>query len=373
MLFPPTAEEKLKSLFLWEIPDGVGGDAGIEKILRAVGNLRNWDAAASVMEDHKGGKFGFALYDDADSLSDAVKLLHEEKIQVPVKRQISKGEAPKDDSYDDFEKTELKVAVDESTLKYIEAHEEGKGEDDTDGPQRLEAARGALRQVVRQLFYPPAGAGADAEGDIAMGNNESGENVEVVNIPLAQDDELADIPAEMREVVAKEITAFRERSTQRDLERLKREEEMEERERLRNGPARHSRIESPPPANSGSVPNAPSGPRGQNGANRGQAFVNGGVSNAEYSINREDEDTDADDEEIQRRHKAKQKAEDDKRYIEAERKWTNRERSRQAALEREQEREKQDLVWATVCDNSTNGESGLVPLVHQPYPLKRDI
>ncbi|KAK0386005.1 hypothetical protein NLU13_5842 [Sarocladium strictum] len=343
MLFPPTAEEKLRTIFLWEIPEGVGGDAGVEKLLRSIGNLRNWDAAASVMDDHKGVKFGFALYDDVDSLSMAVKLLYQEKIQVPVKRQTFKSEAPEDDTYDGIEKTELNVAVDESTLKYIEAHEEGKGDDDTDAPHRLEAARSALRKVVRQLFYPPAGAGADAEGDVAMGNNESGENVEVVNISLAQDDELADIPAEMREVVAKEIAAFRERSTQRDLERLKREEEMEEMERLRSGP-RPSRLESPPPSNGqrGNVPNAPSGPRGQNGTNRGQAFVNGGVSNAEYSINQEDEDTGASDEELERRRKAKQKSEDEKRYMEAERKWTNRERSRQAALEREREREKQD-------------------------------
>lgn len=338
ILFPPTAEEKLRTIFLWEIPEGVGGDAGIEKLLRAVGNLRNWDAAASVMEDHKGVKFGFALYDDVDSLSMAVKLLHEEKIQVPIKRQVSKSDTPEDDAYEGIEKTELNVAVDESTLKYIEAHEEGKGDEDTDAPHRLEAARSALRRVVRQLFYPPAGAGADADGDATMGNNESGENVEVVNIPLAQDDELADIPAEMREVVAKEIAAFRERSTQRDLERLKREEEMEEAERLRNGPSRSSRLDSPPPTSNGqrgNVPNAPSGPRGQNGASRGQAFVNGGISNAEYSVNREDEDTEASDNEIERRHKSKQKADDEKRYIEAERKWTNRERSRQAALERE--------------------------------------
>ena len=341
MLYPPTSEEKLRTIFLWEIPDGVGGDAGVEKILQAAGSLRNWDASASVVSDHKGAKCGFALYDDIESLATAVKILHEEKIEVPVKRQVAAPNAPEDDTFEGIEKTELNVAVDESTLKYIAAHEEERGEDDTDAPQRTEAARSALRQVVRQLFYPPPGSGADAEGDVAMGNNESGENVEVVNIPLAQDDELADIPAEMREVVAKEIAAFRERSTQRDLERLRKEEEMEEMERLRNGASRPSRLDSPPPQR-GSVPNAPSGPRGQNGSSRGQAFVNGGISNAEYSINREDEDTDASDGEIQRRHKSKQKAEDDKRYNEAERKWTNRERSRQAALEREREREKQD-------------------------------
>lgn len=170
-----------------------------------------------------------------------------------------------------------------------------------------------------------------------MGDNShaNGENVEVVNIPLAQEDELADIPAEMREVVSQEIAAFRERSTRRDLERLKKEEEMEEMERRRNG-QRPSRLDSPPPGANAiplgprGVPSAPTGPRGD----RGMAFVNG--ANGDM---REDEDTDASDEELYQRGLAKQKAEDEKLYLEAERKWVNRERQRGAALDREMERE----------------------------------
>lgn len=88
--------------------------------------------------------------------------------------------------------------------------------------------------------------------------------------------------------------------------------------------------------------NAQSGPRGQNGASRSVSFVNGGVSNAEHSVWREDEDTDASDEELNRREQSKQQADDDKLYLEAERKWVNRERSRAAALEREKDREKQE-------------------------------
>ena len=78
---------------------------------------------------------------------------------------------------------------------------------------------------------------------------------EIITIPLTADDELSDIPAEMRETVAAEISAFRERSIRRDMERLKREEEMEAAER-RNG--RINRLASPPVS-------APTGPAG--GAN----------------------------------------------------------------------------------------------------------
>ncbi|KAK7420531.1 hypothetical protein QQX98_002730 [Neonectria punicea] len=344
VLVPPTNEEKLRTIFIHQISEGVGGDEGVQRILEAVGKLRKWDAAVSVTEDHKGSKFGFAQFEDIESLAVAIKLLHDEDVEVPKKRQQASGDTPMDDTFEGIDKVKLQVAVDPSSVKYVESYEESRGDESTT-PERIEAARAALKDVIREMFYPTTSA---AEGDAGTGNNESGENVEVVNIPLAQDDELADIPAEMREIVAQEISAFRERSTRRDLERLRREEEMEEQERQRNGAPRPSRLDSPPPGANiiplgprGGVPNAPSGPKGQNGQGR-IAFVNGGVSNTEYSINREDEETDADDEELHRRHQSKQKADAEKMYLEAERKWGNRERSRQAALERERDRERQD-------------------------------
>lgn len=350
VLVPPTNEEKLRTIFIHQIPEGLGGDDGIERLLGAVGKLRKWDSAVSVTDDNKGSKFGFAQFEDAESLSIAIKLLHETPIEVPVKRQQPNPEAPKDDEeFEGIDKTKLRVEVDPSTLQYIESYEENRN-DEEGGKRHLEAAKESVKRTIRGFFYPSSSTANAGSGDVSMGNTESNENVEVVNIPLAQDDELADIPAEMREVVAKEISAFRERSNQRDLERLKREEEMEEMERQRNGAARPSRLDSPPAsANNiplgprGSVPNAPSGPKGQNGRDRDRvAFVNGGISNAEYSINREDEDTDASDDELNRRQQSRQKSESDKMYLEAERKWVNRERSRQAALERERERERQD-------------------------------
>ncbi|KOS20474.1 U1 snRNP-associated protein [Escovopsis weberi] len=361
-LVPPSHEDKLRTMFVQQIPEGLGGDEGVQRLLGAVGKLRRWDPSASVLEEQKGAKFGFALFEDPESLATAVRLFKDEGVEVPVKRQPGTSEAPAgDDAFDGIEKTKLQVAVDQSSISYLETYRAGK--EDQDAESRLESARAALAQVIRELFYPPVGAttggGADANGDTATANAETEENVEVVNIPLAQEDELADIPAEMREVVAGEIAAFRERSNRRDMERLKREEELEEVERRRNGASRPSRLDSPP-GNSNNVPlgprgstvpNAPSGPKGgaqgaqnQNGSSRGVSFVNGGVSNTELSIHqREDEDTDASDEELYRRAKAEKQAEEDKLYSETERKWVNRERSRQAALDREREREKHEV------------------------------
>ena len=198
-----------------------------------------------------------------------------------------------------------------------------------------------------------------------MQNGEENHDTEVVTIPLTIDDELSDIPAEMRETVAKEIAAFRDRSNRRDMERLKREEEIEALERQRNmGQSRPSRLASPPaaapsgpaggpngiPVGPRGVPNAPAGPKGYQGSQiprdyqKGVAFVNGtGINGASAGwINREDEDSDASDEELERRRKEKKEAELEKIYLDQERRWLNRERSRTAAVEREKIRDKED-------------------------------
>ncbi len=208
----------------------------------------------------------------------------------------------------------------------------------------------------------------DRDGDSSMQNGDEKIDAEVVTIPLTIDDELSDIPAEMRETVAKEIAAFRDRSTRRDIERLRKEEELEALERKRNlSQPRPSRLASPPfsapsgpalgangipvgPRDRG-VPNAPAGPKGYTESQlprdyqKGVAFVNGsGINGAAAAglINREDEDSDASDEEIERRRREKKEAEQEKLYQDQRRRWLNRERSRTAAVEREKARDKEE-------------------------------
>lgn len=206
-----------------------------------------------------------------------------------------------------------------------------------------------------------------------MQNGEEHHDTEVVTIPLTIDDELSDIPAEMRETVAKEIAAFRDRSNRRDMERLKREEEIEALERQRNlGQSRPSRLASPPvaapsgPAGGANgipvgprdrgVPNAPAGPKGYQGSQlprdyqKGVTFVNGtGINGASAGwINREDEDSDASDSELERRRKGKKETELEKLYLDQERRWLNRERSRTAAVEREKIRDKEEAAQREV-------------------------
>ena len=270
-------------------------------------------------------------------------------------------------------------------MDYIEHYQASRGDQDPITHQlRLDNAKKALAAVLADLEDPSVPiqkvdlSKVDDDGDTSMNANNTNGDAEVVTIPLTVDDELSDIPAEMRETVAKEIAAFRDRSNRRDMERLKREEEIEAMERNRSiGRPRTSRLASPPPAapsgpaggsngipvgpRDRSVPNAPAGPKGYQGGlprdyQKGVSFVNGtGLHGAGGGwVDREDEDTDASDDELERRKQAKKDAEQEKQYLDQERKWLNREKSRTAAVEREKARDKED---ASRVDSSKDAEA----------------
>lgn len=258
--------------------------------------------------------------------------------------------------------TWCQVIPDDNSLSYIEQWEDAQGERDPEQAQmRLDHARSALSAVLKDLANPTIPkqkdelSNIDADGNVGM---TEGANGDVVTIPIAIDDELADIPAEMRETVAKEIAAFRDRSNRRDIERMKREEEIEQEERHRmiNG-ERLNRLASPPPAaplgpaGANGIPvgprGAPAGPKGfgqqiPRDYQKGVTFVNGtGISGASAF---EDEDTDASDDELEQRRKRKKEVEMEKHYLDQERRWLNRERSRTAAVEREKTRDKDEAT-----------------------------
>ncbi|KAJ5804942.1 hypothetical protein N7474_010829 [Penicillium riverlandense] len=358
-LQPPTKDEIVRTLFVGGITECAGGDEGIERILRSAGTLRRWIRATDA--DEKPCRFGFAEFEDPESLEVAVEVLKE--VEVPVKRQVPSADDEKEEK--EVEKSTLLVVVDESTMNYLEQFEASRGEADPQERQaRFDAARDNLKAVLSDLCHPSAPtqkediSALDREGDTEMKDvvNKDGE---VVTIPITVEDELADVPPEMRENVAKEIAAFRERSNRRDIERLRREEEIESMERARGSGSRISRLASPP----ASAPSGPAGgangiPLGPRGApagpkgfgvqipkdyQNGVSFVNGGsINGPSISIDRDGEDSDASDEELERRRQEKRQAEQEKQFLDQERRWLNRERSRTAALEREKKRDKED-------------------------------
>lgn len=105
VLVPPTKDEVMRTIFVGGITEGVGGDEGIERILRCAGHLRRWTRAMDA--DDKPCRFGFAEYEDPDSLATAVDVLKD--VQVPVKAQSpDKDEAAKAEA---VEKSALLVGI----------------------------------------------------------------------------------------------------------------------------------------------------------------------------------------------------------------------------------------------------------------------
>ena len=107
-LVPPTKEEIVRTIFVGGITEGVGGDEGIERILQCAGNLRRWIRATDA--DNKTCRFGFAEYEDPESLATAVEVLKD--VEVPVKPQAVNGIKKEEDSEDvKVEKTKILVIV----------------------------------------------------------------------------------------------------------------------------------------------------------------------------------------------------------------------------------------------------------------------
>jgi hypothetical protein len=110
-LIPPSKEEVIRTIFVGGITEGAGGDEGIERILRAAGNLRRWTRATDA--DDKPCKFGFAEYEDPESLSTAVEVLRD--VEVPLKRQMPKEVKSEDEQ--EIENSKLLVSASPGSLK----------------------------------------------------------------------------------------------------------------------------------------------------------------------------------------------------------------------------------------------------------------
>lgn len=352
-IHPPTREEIARTIFVGNIPEGVGGDDGMERILATAGELKRWIRAKDANDRPQ--TFGFAEYGDAQSLRTAAEIFQD--VRVPTKRQ-KPGQVHKDGD-EEVETTKLQVMVDDASVKYAE--EWTKNEDENTVQFRIDAAKESLAQVLSQLFNPLNMPQMDYVGDAMMRDApmQDGPDIAIVNIDItAGEDELADIPADMREIVAAEIAAFRDRSNRRDQERLRREEEIEAEQRRREG----RRVSPPPSAPTGpgganGVPLGPRADRGIQGAPSGPKssqfprdyqggvnFVNGGSINGGMYIKREDDDDSASDSEIERRRKKKQDAELDEVYKKQLARWLKHESRSVSSLERTHDRMKHKEV-----------------------------
>jgi RNA recognition motif-containing protein len=103
-LIPPTREEIMRTIFVGKIPAAVS-DADIERIFRSAGNLRRWNRAFDA--DGKPCTFGFAEYEDAESLETAAEVFVD--IEVPSEKIEPKPEQNGDAA--DIKKAKLLVGA----------------------------------------------------------------------------------------------------------------------------------------------------------------------------------------------------------------------------------------------------------------------
>ena len=99
-LVPPTREEVMRTIFVGKIPAAVSDD-DVYSVLKAAGNLRRWMRALDVND--KPCTFGFAEYEDAESLETAAEVLQD--VEVPAKKI-----EPKKDQNGDTETKEVETA-----------------------------------------------------------------------------------------------------------------------------------------------------------------------------------------------------------------------------------------------------------------------
>ncbi|KAL1592293.1 hypothetical protein SLS60_011370 [Paraconiothyrium brasiliense] len=326
-LHPPTREEIARTIFVGNIPAALG-DTGIERILETAGAFTRFTRAKDAND--KVQTFGFAEYGDAQSLKVATELFQD--VQVPTKRQTP-GEKK---DRDEVERTKLQIVIDDASIKYAE--DWTKNEDEEQMQFRLDSAKEALDQVIAQLFNPPDDPQTDLAGDALMMDTQNEDNPDIVQIDITAsgEDDLSDIPAEMRETVAAEIAAFRDRSNQRDLERLRKEEEASAGEGRGSVAGGANGVPVGPRADRG-VQGAPSGPKGSQFPRDYQGnmkFVNGEAMINGSFINREDDDDSASDSELEERRKKKRNAELDAAYDRELSRWLKQESRSVSALER---------------------------------------
>jgi len=363
---PPTMEEVRRTIFVAGLDDGTPEDSQVEQVLACGGavRLRTWTRLLDA--DGHPCTFGFAEYEDANSLHLVSEIFKDGAVELPLRdKSASRALVKNEDG--ELKKAKLKVSclsffpdyrprltqstlqiyIDEKSTEYIEQWSKSKISDE-ELHFKLDTAREDLTACLKRLeSLDTLPNPADVSRDTVMADSDA----DILNISVpaaaagAQEDELSDIPADMRETVAAEIKAFRQRSLQRDLERLRKEDELEAAERLRSGP-RAFRLASPPPSSAPSGPNgaplgprssvvagAPQGPKGYRGAQMPKDYADG-VAFTNGADHHEEDDDSASDDELERRRDARKKEDLDKIYLDQERRWLNVERRHIASLAR---------------------------------------
>ncbi|KAI9017154.1 hypothetical protein BC832DRAFT_588428 [Gaertneriomyces semiglobifer] len=208
----PSAADKLTTIFVGSIADGVS-DTWIERILRICGPIRSWKRMTDPSGKPKA--FGFCVYENAEAVSRALRVLNGEgRFMDGVELPSPSGGPPK----------KLKLNVDETARKHLEHYRSTRanGSDEIRDKETYEEVSSLVRRLREN------GTEVDVDSLISSAVADAAIIRPGSPTPSSAKDDMDDLPADMppeqREVISREIQMFRERSAAKDREKKEAEE-----------------------------------------------------------------------------------------------------------------------------------------------------
>ncbi|KAK9470853.1 uncharacterized protein V1510DRAFT_404713 [Dipodascopsis tothii] len=341
-LRPPSYDEVVRTIFIGAIPDELS-DFWFTRLVRMAGNVRG----LVVVKDSLGHRknYAFAEYEDANTIAAAVHLLRDVEFAVADVEEGEEAEGAGADGKGAGGATtahKLRVMLSEATTELISP----VLPDTSARTQDLIHAHKPTVDAVLELWRDPDSRAyyeaLHKDEDVVEDEDErrlAASEAAAARALAATEDEMADIPEEQRELVAREIANFRNRSSQREKERILKEEEYE-RHRLARLEAEKKSIEGVVPAVAG-----------RRGSSSLPSYLQDPIKFAKGSDDRplrrrpdndDDDKDDTPDEVLEERRREQREDDLEQQFIERERKWLYKEKARIADVERDMRRERDD-------------------------------
>ncbi|KAK9451795.1 uncharacterized protein V1518DRAFT_409570 [Limtongia smithiae] len=325
----PTETEQLRIIFIGSIPENVE-DFWIARILDLLPGFSDWIRIRDAL--NKPQDFAFAEFEDLVSLGRSLSILADVEIPTVESKDVDKASANKD--LEDIP-TKLLITYSDATKYAMESDMANISAEET-----TKVVTGVSEQIkeLLDIWKNPKARAEYRETYIAEHKDEERDAFDGLSLTAQPgDDDLTDLPPEQRVIVMKEIAAFRDRATQRERERIKREEEVEMQ--------RLERIQAEKQRRSAAAADSSIGDNGGNAQHGVTSTVYSQPIDFDKSKDNDDMGPDAEgvtDEALEDQRRDKEEDELEERFLDRERRYMREEQARLASYERETRHERND-------------------------------